>query len=213
MTKIISILNQKGGVGKTTIATNLAHGLHMRRLSVLLVDADPQGSARDWNDLNKGTIVPVIGMERETLPQDLNAIKDKFDVIIIDGPPRISLVSIAATRVSDVILIPVQPSPYDVMATADTVEMIKQRHEVVGNDYPKVGFIISRYIKNTILSREVHDPLVAYGFPVLSSKTSQAVLYASSAAKGETIFSHGENLTAHEFNTLIEEVIARYLYK
>ena len=89
MAIVVAILNQKGGSGKTTIATNLAHSLSLNNLNVALVDSDPQGSARDWNEMNKGEIVPVFGLDRETLPKDIESIKDSFDYIIIDGAPQI----------------------------------------------------------------------------------------------------------------------------
>ena len=73
---IIAVLNQKGGVGKTTLATNIAHALQQAGSKVLLIDSDPQGSARDWNEANGGELLPVVGMDRETLPADLKAIQD-----------------------------------------------------------------------------------------------------------------------------------------
>jgi chromosome partitioning protein len=67
MATVIAVLNQKGGSGKTTIATNLAHALQRDGYKVLLVDSDPQGSTRDWNEANGGNIIPVVGLDRETL--------------------------------------------------------------------------------------------------------------------------------------------------
>jgi chromosome partitioning protein len=74
MATVIAVLNQKGGSGKTTIATNLAHALQRDGYKVLLVDSDPQGSTRDWNEANGGNIIPVVGLDRETLAKDLQAI-------------------------------------------------------------------------------------------------------------------------------------------
>ncbi len=207
---VISILNQKGGVGKTTIATNLAHGLLMRRFNVLLVDGDPQGSARDWHETNNAQIVPCIGLDRETLPADIKSVQKGYHVIIVDGAPQIAKLAAAAIRASHVVLIPVQPSPYDVWATADLVDLIKQRQDMT-EGRPTAAFIISRMIKNTHLSRDVTDALKDYGFPVLMGKTSQYVAYAQSASKGESIFSEGESQAGHEFNVLIEEIIAKYI--
>ena len=75
MTKIISFLNQKGGVGKTTISTNLAVSLHLDNQKILLVDSDPQGSLRDWNEANEGKLIPVVGLDRETLAKDIEGVK------------------------------------------------------------------------------------------------------------------------------------------
>lgn len=209
--KVISVLNQKGGVGKTTIATNLAHGLILEEYKTLLVDGDPQGSARDWHEANEGEIVPCLGMDRETLPQDLKSVLHSYDVIIIDGAPKIEKLASAAIRVSDVILIPVQPSQYDIWATGDLVELIKHRQDI-SDGKPEAAFIISRMIKKTALSNEIESSLVEYGFPVFSSKTSQMMAYMNSVDKGQSVFIHKRYMQASiEFAWVVSEVISRYL--
>ena len=82
--KIICILNQKGGVGKTTLSINLARALQQAEFNVVLVDADPQGSSRDWNDANEGKIIPVVGLDRKTLPMDIKNITG-YDIAIVDN--------------------------------------------------------------------------------------------------------------------------------
>ena len=72
MTIIISVLNQKGGSGKTTISSNLAHAIALDGHKVLLVDSDPQGSLRDWNEANGEELLPVVGLDREILPTSLS---------------------------------------------------------------------------------------------------------------------------------------------
>ena len=158
MSKIIAILNQKGGAGKTTLSTNLARALQLDGDKVLLVDSDPQGSARDWNAAANGELLPVVGLDRPTLAKDIQAIQDNQDFLIIDGAPQIAELAVAAIKCADVILIPVQPSPYDVWACEDLVEIIKTRQEVT-NGKPKAAFIISRVIKNTQLSKEIGEAL------------------------------------------------------
>lgn len=208
---VISILNQKGGVGKTTIATNLAHGLHLKEYDVLLVDGDPQGSARDWHEANNAMLVPCIGLDRETLQTDLRAVWDGYDIIVIDGAPQIARLSAAAIRAADVVLIPVQPSPYDIWATADLIDLVKQRQEMT-DGMPEAAFLLSRIIKNSNLSRDVIEALKEYQLPVLDSKTSQYVAYAQSAAKGQSVFSSTEtHLACLEFQGLVDEVISKYL--
>ena len=80
---IISILNQKGGVGKTTLSNNLGYAFKEIGKSVLLIDSDPQGSLRDWNEANNAGLIPVIGLDRETLYNDIRAVKADYDIIII----------------------------------------------------------------------------------------------------------------------------------
>ena len=186
MSKIIAVLNQKGGAGKTTLATNLSRALQENNKRVLLIDSDPQGSARDWNTAGDGEIVSVIGLDRPTLSKDIQSIKENSDWIVIDGAPQIAELSVSAIKCADVILIPVQPSPYDVWACEDLVDVIKARQEVTEGS-PKAAFVISRAIKNTQLSKEISDALKDYDLPVFENYTSQRVIYAKSAAAGSTV--------------------------
>jgi chromosome partitioning protein len=206
---VISLLNQKGGSGKTTLATNIAHGFVIRGYKVLLVDTDAQGTARDWNSENEGSIVPVIGLDRETLPKDLDAVKTGYDIIILDGAPAIERMSAVAVKVSNIVLIPVQPSPYDIWATDELVELVKSRQAVSGGN-PKAAFVISRVIKNTKLSKEVSCALSEYGLPIFEHYTSQLVVYPSTASKGFSVFSSAPNPACDEINGIIDELMEKF---
>ncbi|MCA9091710.1 MAG: AAA family ATPase, partial [Planctomycetaceae bacterium] len=114
---IIGVLNQKGGVGKTTIAVNLAATYAKSGLRVLLVDADPQSSALQWSSARDAEpLFPVIGMAKPSLHRDLPDIAKDYQMVIIDGAPRVNELGRAAILASDMVLIPVQPSPYDIWA-------------------------------------------------------------------------------------------------
>ena len=85
---IVGVLNQKGGVGKTTISVNLAHAFALTGHRVLLVDADPQGSALAWSSVRvEDPLFPVVGMPKPTLHKDLPAIAVDYDHVVIDGAP------------------------------------------------------------------------------------------------------------------------------
>jgi chromosome partitioning protein len=206
MSKIIAVLNQKGGAGKTTLSTNLARALQLGGEKVLLVDSDPQGSARDWNAAGNGELLPVIGLDRPTLAKDIQAIRDNQDWIIIDGAPQIAELAVAAIKCADLILIPVQPSPYDVWACEDLVDIIKTRQEVA-NGKPKAAFVISRVIKNTQLSKEIGEALEGYGLPVFKHFTSQRVIFPKSAATGLTVMDADESgEAAAEIRAIAQEL-------
>lgn len=191
--QIISILNQKGGSGKTTLTTNLAYAILKDNHKVLIIDSDPQGSARDWNNETDGSIVPVVGLDRPSLANDIKAVINGYDFVLIDGAPQLSKHMAAAIRVSDKILIPVQPSPYDIWATADLVGMIKQAQEL--GSKVSANFIITRAIANTKLAKEAVEALSGYEINVLDGSTNQRIAYPDSAASGKTVF-HTKDIKA-----------------
>ena len=204
--KVIAVLNQKGGSGKTTIATHLARALQLQGSSVLLVDSDKQGSARDWSAVDESNPVTVIGLDRPTLDRDLKNISDK-DFVVIDGSPQATDLAVSAIKAADFVLIPVQPSPYDIWATSDLVDLVKQRIEMTDNKL-KSAFVVSRAIKNTKIGSEVSEVLIEYGLPVLNAKIVQRIAYPNSAAIGKTVF-ETESKTSDavaEMNALATEV-------
>ncbi|WPE96037.1 ParA family partition ATPase (plasmid) [Pseudomonas aeruginosa] len=205
--KIVAFLNQKGGSGKTTISTNVATALRGDGLNVILADTDPQGSARDWRDAGNGEdTVPVIGLDRPALiEKDLRSLARNADLIILDGAPQVQQLAAAAVRTADLILIPVQPSPYDIWAASDTVELIKTRQELSGGQ-PKAAFIISRAIKNTILSKEVKDALASYDLPVFEAGTSNLVAYTTAATEGKSVIGYGDKNAEREITAIVEEL-------
>ena len=204
--KVIAVLNQKGGSGKTTIATQLARGLQLQGHSVLLVDSDQQGSARDWRAVDEDNPVPVIGLDRPTLDKDLKTVSDK-DYVVIDGSPQATNLALSAIKAADFVLIPVQPSPYDVWATNDLVELVKQRIEMTDGKL-KAAFVVSRAIQNTNIGKEVASVLTEYGLPVLDARIMQRVSYPNSAALGKTVFeTESKNSNAvQEMTALVNEV-------
>ena len=172
MTTVVAVLNQKGGSGKTTLSTNIARQFEMDNERCLLVDSDPQGSARDWHAASDGELVKVVGLDRPTLDKDLKAVKSGYDWIIIVGAPQLQHMAISAIKGADLVLIPVQPSPYDVWACADLVDLIKARQEVTDGQ-PQAAFIISRMIKNTLISRDIREALDEYELPIFKNGTTQ----------------------------------------
>ena len=186
---ILALLQQKGGGGKTTLATHLAGALASPQSGVLVVDADPQGSALDWSQRRTLLGLPrrfgVIGLARETLHQEVPQIARHAQHVIIDGPPRVTALARSAILAADLVLIPVQPSPYDVWASHEIVSLITEAK--IFKPSLKAAFIINRRIVGTVIGRDVHSALAEYPLGVLSSTVSQRILFPESAAMGQLV--------------------------
>ncbi len=203
--QVIAVLNQKGGSGKTTIATHLATALQLEGADVLLVDSDPQGSARDWAAVREDQRVSVVGIDRPTIERDLKSIGNK-DYVVIDGAPQAADLAVSAIKAAHFILIPVQPSPYDIWATADLVELVKQRIEITDGKL-QAAFVVSRAIKGTRIGAEITEALRGYGLPVLESRITQRVSYPSTAALGSTVNdAEPDGEAAQEVRALVNEI-------
>lgn len=206
---IVSLINQKGGVGKTTLATHLAAGFARRKKRVLLVDADPQNSALDWGatrvERGMEPLFGIIGMSKPILHVELPKMQKDYDVIVVDAPPRVYAVARSAVNASDLVLIPVQPSPYDVWASEETVELVQ---ECATYKQPlQCAYVINRRIINTAIGRDVRKALAAFPFGTLKATIGQRVVFAESASKGMTVFEkESDSPACKEIEALVREV-------
>ena len=104
---VIVLLNRKGGVGKTTLAVNIGVSLARIGARVLLIDADPHGSALDWATARNGSpLFPVIGLPRATLHRDMNALINNYVHVLIDGTPRTADIARSAILAADRVIVP-----------------------------------------------------------------------------------------------------------
>lgn len=180
---IIGLLNQKGGVGKTTLSVNIAATLAESGSRVLLIDADPQGSALDWAAARQADpIISVVGFPRATIHREIAQIGQGYDHIVIDGPPRVTDLARSAIMASDIVLIPVQPSPYDIWASEEVVKLIEEAR--VYKETLKSVFVINRKIANTAIGRDVVEALSVYPVPTMKASITQRVIFAEAAAQG-----------------------------
>jgi chromosome partitioning protein len=204
---VIALLNQKGGVGKTTLSIHIATALSAVG-KVLFIDADPQGSALDWSaQRTADPLFPVVGLPKPTLHREIPTISQGYDWVIIDGPPRVNELARSAIATSDVVLIPVQPSPFDVWAAQDIIDIINEC-AVLKPDL-KTRFVINRLFPNTTLGAEVKEALSSFDIQMLKTAVRNRTEYAKAAKNGLTALEtdpHG--VAAQEIKGLIEEVFS-----
>lgn len=184
---VVAIVNQKGGTGKTTLATNLAWVL-AEKGEVLLLDADPQASTQNWaaGDDPAPEALTVQGAGGRDLPRIVRSMVTDYDWVIIDGPPGITKTSAEAVRVADVVLIPAQPSPLDVWAAADIVAAVQARQKSAKGE-PKAAFVITMTHPRTRLGRQIDDALNEMGIPVFQARTTRRVAYPNAINDGNAV--------------------------
>ncbi|MGD9640267.1 MAG: ParA family partition ATPase [Synergistaceae bacterium] len=204
---IVGLLNQKGGVGKTTLSVNLAAWLSHSGARVLLIDADPQGSSLDWASARQSApLFSVVGLPRPTVHKEIDQIGLGYDHIIIDGPPRVTDLARSAIMAADVVLIPVQPSPYDIWAAEEVVRLIDEAR--IYKENLKSAFVVNRKIANTAIGRDVGEALAAYPVPVLAASITQRVIFAEAAAQGLGVHEiDNEGPAAAEIKAVADELM------
>ena len=206
---IISFLNQKGGVGKTTLSVNVAAHLAVGQCRVVLIDADKQGSATSWaqiRDDDSPAPFRVIGMARANMAKDAMEIAAGFTHTVIDGPPHAEEISRSCIVASDFVVIPIEPSGLSTWSSDLTVRQVKEAQQFKPS--LRCGFVVSRRIAGTVIGRDIRAVAAESDIPVLVSEVAQRVAFAESLTMGQTI---GEwapgSLAEQETKHLAKEIL------
>lgn len=205
--KVIVVANQKGGVGKSTIAVNLAVVYALEGSSVLLIDTDPQQSALNFRALRESDDIKAVAITTATIHKDIRGFSG-FDYVIVDVGGRDSSVFRSAILAASngILLIPVLPSIYDVWATEDTLKILKEAR--VYEDI-RAAIILNMVIRANLVkeAREALEELSrAYDVVLLESSLSSRVVYRNSVREGKGVIEMGNKKAKEEFLSFFREL-------
>lgn len=208
----IAITNLKGGVGKTTITTNLAVSFAHRGKRVCIVDSDlGQKSSMEWagNRSESMPHIPVYGAMARQLNKEVAKLNEENDIVFIDGTPQLSELAERTVLASDILIIPISPSIYDLRAFEsffEKVEQINQVREEQGLKMVKTYVVVNRIAEKTNLGREILEALKDYAVTVFDTKLANRIAYAETATGGLGVSEWKDRKAKEEFENLVDEV-------
>ena len=192
--KLVAVVSQKGGAGKTTIVMQLAGGLVERGRDVAIADLDPQESAMRWSELAaaSGSGIPVAkGIEGDSAGDQLRAMCKAGRIVIADCPPSIEHPhTLAALHAADMVLVPVVPGPTDLWSTRAVEKLILQ---VQAKRKNLRAFLLPNRVLRTRLAGEVIEVMHEFSLPMLQAALAQRNAFAESALTGGSVFQLGRS--------------------
>ena len=206
MAVVITVAQQKGGAGKTTLAANLAALLAETR-QVALLDIDPQRSLTHWHALRSArpatpATIGFADVSGWRLGNELDRIRSRYDVVIVDSPPQIETDARVAVRGADLVLVPVQPSPPDLWAAAGTLKL-------AADEKRKVRLVLNRVPASGRLRSGVEADIARHGYPALAATLGNRTDFAAAFAQGLGVTEAAPRSTAaQELRALLAEIEA-----
>ena len=207
MAHILSVAQQKGGAGKTTIAAHLGVVLSEYGLRVTMIDVDPQKSLTQWYQIRtklKGNVTSIsfVSCDGKSLLREIRNAENSSDFIIIDSPPHADVEARNAIRFADMVIVPMQPSPLDLWATQATIRMAKQ-------EKTPVKMVLNRVNPQANLSQKMREEMKDMALSLFGNR----VAYASALMAGKGVSEMAPNsIATQEMEQFADGILAYFGY-
>lgn len=203
---IISFVNQKGGVGKTTTAINLAASLKRKNHSLVFIDADPQGSAVQWHAVENNNAFDVRHLPEPLDQAEIRELSRSYDYVVIDAPPAIGEITKSILELSDLAIVPLSPSSLDVWSCWGTLEMIEEAQQT--NTDLKVKLLINRKIPGTRVGRDAREAMEVFDMDIFETELCQRVAFVDAMTSGVSVMQYApSSKAALEIESFSEEIM------
>ena len=209
---VIAVTNLKGGVGKTTVTTNLAVSFTQRGKDVCIVDTDlGQQSSMEWsgNRSEERARIPVFGVSIKQLNKEVADLAKRFDIVLIDGTPQLSELADRTILASDLLVIPLTPSIYDFRGFENFLqrfEQVKGLKEASGG-IVRAFILLNRVVPNTKVSKDIEEAVKEYEVEVLQTKLANRIAYVDTATDGTGVLEYKDPKAKAEMNSLTDELM------
>lgn len=199
---VITVAQQKGGVGKSTLAAHLAVAFADMGYSTMLFDTDPQGTCAHWRAQRKKDDIGLVATSGWRLTRDLSMAREANDVIVIDTPPHAEMDIKVSTRAADLVLVPLQPSPADLWAVKETINTItgESRNAMV---------VLNRVVHRANITQETREKLAQMDISVAETEIGNRVMFAASMESGLTVLDGFANASQPEIMSLVREIATK----
>jgi chromosome partitioning protein len=208
---ILSISNLKGGVGKSTVAQNVAVCLAQQNVKVCIADTDmEQKTSVKWASLrvSDAVSVPVYGINPDKVSQEILALKANYDLVIVDGTPALTELTTRIIILSDLVVVPILPGGGDIWALENFLERYKEAR-VTKESYGgkvNVAVLVNRYNERTTLDKEVLSVILDFGIKVFDTKLSNRVSYREATISGLGANELKDDKAKFEIESLTNEI-------
>ncbi|EFH7398679.1 ParA family protein (plasmid) [Escherichia coli] len=204
--KVISFLNPKGGSGKTTAVINIATALSRSGYNIAVVDTDPQMSLTNWSKAGKA----AFDVFTATSEKDVYGIRKDladYDFAIVDGAGSLSVITSAAVMVSDLVIIPVTPSPLDFSAAGSVVTVLEAQ---AYSRKVEARFLITRKIEMATMLNVLKESIKDTGVKSFRTAITQRQVYVKSILDGDSVFESSDGAAKGEIEILTKEIVSTF---